>query len=257
MQNGVGSKEQSQTHCRGVQFVFGSEGQRLTIKKEKKNGILGSSPVLLVIDAQYDFLDPKGAVPCPATSVSGPDQVIKNIKKLVDAARDVGIPTIFTKEIHRPDKIDMGRELDGDENAHCLEGTRGAEIVKELETHSLADNQYIVTKRRYSAFVGTDLVFLLNGFKADTMILTGATTNVCVHYTGADAHQYDYKIKVVEEATAGTSSTAHQAALEALEYLQNGSRVRLDDVLKAIKSFRSGSNHAKKKVKARATVETM
>jgi nicotinamidase-related amidase len=77
-----------------------------------------------------------------------------------------------------------------------------------------------------------------NAFKADTLVLTGAATNVCVHYTGADAHQYDYRIKVVEEATTGTSPDAHKAALQALEYLQNGAIVHVDEVIEEMKSFK-------------------
>lgn len=119
----------------------------------------------------------------------------------------------------------------------CIDETKGTTIIEELGAINLADNQYLVPKRRYSAFIGTDLVFLLNAFKADTLVLTGAATNVCVHYTGADAHQYDYRIKVVEEATAGTSPEAHMAALQSLEYLQHGAIVHLGEVVEAMKSF--------------------
>ncbi len=91
----------------------------------------------------------------------------------------------------------MGRELDGNEPKHCLEGTKGPVIMQELGAETkLAENQFLIPKRRYNAFIGTDLIFLLNAFKADTLILTGADTNVCIHYTGADAHQYDFRIKV-------------------------------------------------------------
>lgn len=200
---------------------------------------MGKHPVLLVIDVQHEFMDSDGAVPCPATSVSSVKEVIGNIRRLVEAAKISKIPTIFTKEIHRASMIDMGRELDGDEPEHCLEGTKGPVILEEvLPGEKLDENQYLVPKRRYSGFIGTDLIFLLNALKADTLILTGAATNVCVHYTGADAHQYDYKIRVVEEATAGTSPEAHEAALAALEYLQHGARVHIDDVIEALKSFR-------------------
>lgn len=206
-------------------------------QKGKDTGILGKSPVLLVIDVQHDFMDSDGAVPCPATSVSGPKEVIQNVHRLVNAAKISKIPTIFTREVHRPSMIDMGRELDGNEPRHCIDGTKGPVTMEELGADDLADNQYLVPKRRYSAFIGTDLIFLLNAFKADTIILTGAATNVCVHYTGADAHQYDYRIKVVEEATAGTSPEAHKAALQALEYLQNGALIHMDEVVEAMKSF--------------------
>lgn len=209
------------------------------MEKQQKENILGKHPVLLVIDVQHEFMDSDGAVPCPATSVSSVKEVIGNIRRLVEAAKISKIPTIFTKEIHRASMIDMGRELDGDEPEHCLEGTKGPVILEEvLPGEKLDENQYLVPKRRYSGFIGTDLIFLLNALKADTLILTGAATNVCVHYTGADAHQYDYKIRVVEEATAGTSPEAHEAALAALEYLQHGARVHIDDVIEALKSFR-------------------
>lgn len=201
--------------------------------------LLGRSPVLLVIDLQHDFLDSDGAVACPATSVDGgTKEVIANVSKLVEAAKINKIPTIFTKEIHRPSMIDMGRELDGDEPKHCLEGTKGPLLLEELGIDKLEENQYLVSKRRYSAFIGTDLTFLLNALKADTLILTGASTNVCVHYTGADAHQYDYKIRVVEEATAGSTPEAHRAALQSLEYLQHGAIVHIDDVVEAMESFK-------------------
>lgn len=206
------------------------------------NGFLGRNPVLMVIDVQHDFIDSNGAVACPASSVSGPKEVVENINKLVNTAKIAKIPTIFTKEVHRPSMVDMGRELDGNELKHCIENARGSAIVEELDTDHLEENQYIVPKRRYSAFIGTDLIFLLNSFKADTLILTGATTNVCVHYTGADAHQYDYRIKVVQEATAGTSLEAHNAALQALEYLQNGAVVHLGDVIEAMKFRHSNRN---------------
>jgi biuret amidohydrolase len=110
--------------------------------------------------------------------------------------------------------------------------------MEELGAGKLEENQYLVPKRRYSAFIGTDLVFLLNAFKADTLILTGAATNVCVHYTGADAHQYDYRVKVVEEATGGTSPEAHKAALQSLEYLQHGDITHTDEIIPAMKAFR-------------------
>ncbi len=208
------------------------------MEKQQVKKILGERPVLLVIDVQHDFIDADGAVPCPATSASSVAEMVSNVRKLVDAARVAKIPTIFTKEIHRANMKDMGRELDGDEPQHCLEGTKGPIILDEvLPGEKLGEHQYLVPKRRYSAFVNTDIMTLLNGFKADMLILTGAATNVCVHYTGADAHQYDFKIRVVEEATAGTNQELHESALKSLNYLQHGARININLVLEAMKNF--------------------
>jgi nicotinamidase-related amidase len=60
--------------------------------------ILGKSPVLLVIDVQHEFIDTDGAVPCPATSVSGPKEVVQNIFRRVNAAK---ISNEHTNDIYK------------------------------------------------------------------------------------------------------------------------------------------------------------
>ena len=189
---------------------------------------------LLIIDMQHDFLDETGAVPC----VNG-RQIIPGIQQLVDAARHAGVPVIYTQEMHRPSRIDFGRELDGTEGLHCVEETHGVRIVPEL-TPQAGDT--LVPKRRYSAFLGTDLPFVLNGVgvgPGDTLIVTGVATDVCVHYTSADAHQYDYRVRVVTDCVAGTSPEAHTAALAAIQYLQVDSLVSLQEMLAALATYTS------------------
>ena len=187
---------------------------------------------LLIIDIQHDFID-EGA---PVFCVGGKDMLPK-VKTLIEACREANIPVIYTKEVHRPSGIDMGRELDGNEPDHCLIGTRGVEIMEEIAP--LPDD-IVVTKPRYNAFLGTDLPFILNGLDVkpnDTLIICGDATNVCVHYTSAEAHQRDYRIKVVEECCAGTSWEEHEAALTQINYLQHGSRVKLEEVLEDIEKY--------------------
>ena len=184
---------------------------------------------ILVIDVQYDFIKEDGAVPC----VGGWD-IVPRVNQLTDAGRRAGIPIIFTQEFHRKEKVDFGRELDGAEPYHCLEGSEGVEIVKEL---NVKDGDYVIKKPRYNAFLKTDLELLLNGLgipPGDTLIIVGVATNVCIHYTSAEAHQHDYRIRVVEECCAGTSPEEHEASLTAIEYLQAGGRVKLAEVLDAI-----------------------
>lgn len=188
---------------------------------------------ILVIDVQYDFINEDGAIPC----VGGRDMVPR-INRLTDAGRKAGIPIIFTQEFHRKEKMDFGRELDGAESYHCMEGTEGVEIVKELK---IEQGDYVIKKPRYSAFLKTDLELLLNGLEVmpgDTLIIVGDATNVCVHYTSAEAHQLDYRIRVVEECCAGTSLEEHEASLTAIEYLQAGGRVKLEAMLDAIARYK-------------------
>lgn len=189
---------------------------------------------ILVIDVQYDFIKEDGAIPC----VGGRDMVPR-INRLTDAGRKAGIPVIFTQEFHRKEEMDFGRELDGAESYHCMEGSEGVEIVKELK---IEQGDYVIKKPRYSAFLKTDLELLLNGLgvmPGDTLIIVGVATNVCVHYTSAEAHQLDYRIRVVEECCAGTSLEEHEASLTAIEYLQAGGRVKLEAMLDAIARYKN------------------
>ena len=52
-------------------------------------------------------------------------------REAIDTAHEVGIPVIFIQEIHRPDGIDFGRELNGNEGVHCLQGDPGTDVAKE------------------------------------------------------------------------------------------------------------------------------
>jgi biuret amidohydrolase len=186
------------------------------------------TPALLVVDAQNEFIvlaDGDHGIPTHNT-----ESALQNVTELLGAARGK-IPVIFTQEVHRAQRVDFGRELDGDEPEHCIEGSRGAELHAAVGS---ADGDYVVPKRRYSAFFGTDLDILLRGLGVDTVIVCGFVTDVCVHYSCVDAHQYDYRYLVVGDAAAGTSQEAHAASLRALGYLQHGSVATTDEVIAGI-----------------------
>lgn len=189
-----------------------------------------ATAALLVIDMQHDFIDQDGAVPC-----KGAPLIISKIKELIVEAHRVGIPVIFTRELHRAQKVDFGRELDGDEPLHCVEGSRGADIVDELAPHK---SDYVIPKRRYSGFFGTDMEILLRGLGVDTLYIAGVATDVCVYLTAMDAHQFDFKVRILRDCVSGTSQAAHDAALACVQRLQKGSVIVST---KAIESFRQES----------------
>ena len=93
--------------------------------------------------------------------------------------------------------------------------------------------KFHIVKRRYSAFIGTDFEIVLRGLRASTLILIGGLTDVCVHYTFADAHQRDYYVRVVTDCVGGSSQYLHDAALAAMEYLQTGAMRTTDEILAA------------------------
>ena len=131
--------------------------------------------------------------------------------------------------------VDFGRELDGEEDVHCIEGQKSTEIAAEDVDFRLGD--YLIPKRRYSAFFGTDLEILLKGLKAETLVLCGGLTDVCIHYTFVDGHQHNYYCRVVEDCVGGSSLAAHESALRAMEYLQTGARSMSAAVLCAFGAF--------------------
>ena len=181
--------------------------------------IIEGRPALVVIDIQVStFIDDSVERSIPNMADYRPR--MEAARELVDVAHETGVPVIFIQEIHRADGVDFGRELDGDEDIHCLDTDPRTEIAFEQMGYRSGD--YTIPKRRYSAFFGTDLEILLRGLKVDTLLLCGGLTDVCVHYTFVDGHQWDYFCRVAEDCVAGSSIEAHDASLKAMEYLQAG-----------------------------------
>ncbi|MFN3613080.1 MAG: cysteine hydrolase family protein [Rubrimonas sp.] len=194
-------------------------------------------PALLVIDIQKSaFLQGyDGGIPKMTEYVAN----MRRARKVVDAARAAGVPIIFFQEAHRPDMVDFGRELDGTETVHCVEGREGTEIA--AEEIDFRPTDYFIRKRRYSCFFGTDLEILLKGLKAQTLVLVGGLTDVCVHYTFADGHQHDYYCRVVGDAVGGSSPEAHAASLRAFDYLQTGAVRQTDEIIAGFAALRAAA----------------
>ena len=203
--------------------------------------VIEGRPALIVVDIQaltFDETIRHRAIP----NMPGYKERMLKARRLIDKAREQDIPVIFIQEVHRSDLVDFGRELDGDEDVHCLEDDPNTAIA--VEQTGFRPDDYLIKKRRYSAFFGTDLEILLRGLKVDTLLLCGGLTDVCVHYTFVDAHQSDYFCRVIEDCVGGSSEEAHEAALRAMEYLQSGARRSLDEVLAAMESCRSPDSAA-------------
>lgn len=177
-----------------------------------------SATVLVCIDVQRDFVPPLESDGTEAA-------LVRRIRALVEDARSSGIPVVFIRELHNETLVDLGREADGFEDLHCVEGTLGAEFIADFGPRP---TEYQVRKRRYSAFFATDLDIILRGYGAQTVLLVGGLTDVCVHYTAVDAHQHDYHVKVISDAVFGSTYEAHQAALTAMQYLQIGAVIDTD-----------------------------
>lgn len=187
-------------------------------------------PVFISIDNQLAGYNTNYAVP----QMSGYSQRVDNCVAMLAAARESFIPVIFLQERHSRTLADFGRELDGQESVHCVEDDPETQLVPALTPRP---DEYHVIKRRYSAFFGTDLEILLKGLNAKTLILCGALTDVCVHYTFVDAHQHDYHVRVAADAVGGSSQAAHDASLNAMEYLQTGALRTSNEIAVAFRAY--------------------
>ncbi len=198
----------------------------------KKPVIMGKAAVIVIDMFEGCTVQKSTNVGIP-TMAGGPER-LKKAGDFVKLAREKGLPIIVMQEQHRRDLVDFGRELDGAESIHCLEGT-SKQPIKEI---GMVETDYVIVKRRYSSFFQTDLELLLKGLKAETLILVGVLTDVCVHYTFVDAHQNDYYCRVLEDCCKGSSLEAHEASMNAMEYMQTGAVQTFDSMVKELKKYK-------------------
>ena len=186
-------------------------------------------------------VDVQGGIQDPNSQFFNPDysNMVDRIRILLDKCREIGVPIIYLQEVHRDNGFDIGRELDGDENMHCREGSPYTAVCED-QLGRIPDKEPLVKKRRYSGFLYTELEVCRSGFNihpGDTLILVGGFTDVCVHYTFVDAHQRDYRLRVVTNCLEASSQARNDAALEAMRYLQHEAPVTLDEILAELDEY--------------------
>ncbi len=183
---------------------------------------------VLVIDLVKDFTDPTGKVPHSAAA-----RIVPQVDAFVRAARQVGALIVWVVDFHRAGKPDW--ELQH-VRPHCLEGTAGVELAPPLEP---LPQDYVLHKRRYSAFFATDLDLILRENGVRTLFLVGTKTNVCVRAAAQDAFQLGYRVVVPRECVSTDKVHLHQAALEDIgKYM--GQVMAVQEALALIKGGVSG-----------------
>ncbi len=161
---------------------------------------------VLVIDVVKDFTDPAGKVSHPQAA-----DIVPHIAEFVDAARARGARVIWVIDQHRAGKPDWELENVRD---HCTEGTPGVELAPPLAPQP---EDYVLNKRRYSAFFATDLDLILRDNRIDTLFLAGTKTNVCIRATAQDAFQNNYRVIVPRECVSTDKDHLHTANLEDID----------------------------------------
>ena len=173
---------------------------------------------VVVVDMINDFVT--GALKNERAS-----RIIPNIQRLLDFARKKKIPVIYTNDTHLPG-IDEEFEI---WPQHALVGTKGAEVIKELEP---VKGDYVLQKRRYSAFFGTYLDLLLRELKVETLMLVGLVTNVCIQNTAGDAFFRGYRVIVPEDCVEATSEEAQKAGIEYMKTIYGCKITNLDELMR-------------------------
>lgn len=158
---------------------------------------------LLIIDMVYDFTDPNGLVFYPQNK-----EVLPKIKKVLEECRKKDILTIFLRHSYRKNKFDKNLI---NMRPNCIEGTGGDEIDSMLEVNE--DKDYVIKKRRYSGFFGTDLDLVLRENKIENVIITGTKTNCCIRATVTDAYYLDYNVYVVSDCVATNDEVVNEVHL--------------------------------------------
>ena len=175
---------------------------------------------VIVIDMLKDFV--YGALKCERAQM-----IIPNIRRLLEEARRRGIPVIYANDAHVPE-VDHEFKLWG---PHAVKGTEGAEVIDELKPEP---GDYVVEKRRYSAFYETGLDMLLRELGVDTVVLTGLHTNICVKHTASDAFNRGYDIIVLEDCVQTFTDEDHEWGLKYMKKVYGAKVMKLDEFLKQL-----------------------
>jgi nicotinamidase-related amidase len=177
---------------------------------------------LLVIDMQRDFVEPGGFGETLGNDVSLLRSVIPPLQKVLAASRAAGMSVIHTREGHRPDltdcppaKLNRGAPTlrIGDTGAKgriLIRGEYGHDIIDELAP---CPGEVVIDKPGKGSFYATDLDDVLAGAGITRLVITGVTTEVCVHTTVREANDRGYECLVLSDCVGSYFPEFQQAGL--------------------------------------------
>jgi nicotinamidase-related amidase len=182
-----------------------------------------STTALVVIDMQRDFLLPGGFGETLGNDVSLLQKVVPPLAEVLAAARASGMLVIHTREGHLPDLSDCppakrqrGKPSQriGDKGPHgriLIRGEYGHDIIDELAP---IDGEIVIDKPGKGAFYATELQTVLETAGITHLIVTGVTTEVCVHTTVREANDRGYDALVLSDCVGSYFPEFQRVGLE-------------------------------------------
>jgi len=181
---------------------------------------------LVMIDMQRDFVESGGFGEMLGNEVSLLRSCIEPCKKLLNAAREMGLFVIHTREGHRPDLSDLppskkerghlktGIGDVGPMGRILVRGEAGHDIIPELAP---LPGEPVVDKPGKGAFYDTDLLGILRNNNIKTLVVCGVTTEVCVQTTVREANDRGFNALVPEDCTASYFPEFKRVSLEMIK----------------------------------------
>ena len=189
--------------------------------------------VMLIQDLQNDVMIEGGAFADSGAPTHAKEQnVVENVAALADACRSKGIPVIHVHYIVEPGapglKLNAPLFQGVKETNALVRDTWGAAPAEGLEPK---EGDFVVQKMRMSAWQGTRLENLLAGFGRDTIIVTGAWTNMSIEHTSRTGADKGFFMVVPEDGCSTMNADWHNASINYA--LQNVSTVTTCDAVKS------------------------